>query len=399
MTPGSTSPESGLPSSGGAPASMAAGLGGVRAEIFASRGLASRWYTDPELARTEHDRLFARQWCAIGVASDIVRPGATLPVELNGVPVVAVRDEAGKVNVFHNVCSHRGMRLVEEPCVAQGLLRCPYHSWSYSLDGRLRATPSIGGPGVNRTAGFDKSAHGLKPVRSAVWFDQIFVNLDGKAPEFADFIRPLAERWSAFDPDAFRHGASDSYLRFELACNWKLAVENYCEAYHLPWVHPGLNSYSRLEDHENLIEPDGFSGQISRVYNPLLAEDGSSLPNQPGLGDYWLHGAEYVSLFPNLLLGLHRDHFFAIRLEAQGPARTVEHLHFYYLGEGADAERFAPLRAANARIWRQVFVEDVRVVEGMQHGRASPAFDGGLFSPVMDGANHCFHLWAARRLA
>ena len=216
-------------------------VGGVAADIRHSRGLPSRWYVEAELGSLEHERLFARAWCAIGVASDIAAPGAILPVELNGMPLIAVRDEAGAVGVFHNVCSHRGMKLVGEPCQVQGLLRCPYHSWSYSLDGRLRATPSIGGPGVNRADGFDKARHGLKPVRSAVWFDQIFVNIDGKAPPFEEFIRPLAERWRAFDPAAFRHGASDSYLRFELACNWKLAVENYCEAYHLPWVHPGLN--------------------------------------------------------------------------------------------------------------------------------------------------------------
>jgi len=391
------SPESGQQS--GSSEAVPTAAGGVAADIRHSRGLPSRWYVEAELGLLEHERLFARAWCAIGVASDIAAPGAILPVELNGMPLIAVRDEAGAVGVFHNVCSHRGMKLVGEPCRVQGLLRCPYHSWSYSLDGRLRATPSIGGPGVNRADGFDKGLHGLKPVRSAVWFDQIFVNIDGKAPTFEEFIRPLAERWRAFDPAAFRHGASDSYLRFELACNWKLAVENFCEAYHLPWVHPGLNSYSRLEDHESLVELDKFSGQVSRVYNPILAEDGSGLPSHPGLSDYWQHGAEYVSLFPNLLLGIHRDHFFAIRLEPQGPARTVEHLHFYYLGEGAGSERFAALRAANARIWRQVFIEDVGVVEGMQRGRASPAFDGGLFSPVMDGANHCFHLWAAKRLA
>lgn len=370
----------------------------ARDRAAARRGLASRWYVDPAARMIEHERLFAGEWAAIGVASDLAAPGALRPVEVNGVPLLAVRDEAGGVRVFHNVCSHRGLKLVEGPCSVQGLVRCRYHSWSYGLDGRLRATPSIGGPGIHRVEGFEKELHGLKPVRSTVWFDQIFVNIDGHARAFADLIAPLEARWHAFDPAAFRHGASDSYLRFELDCNWKLAVENYCEAYHLPWVHPGLNSYSRLEDHDNLIEPDRYAGQITRVYDPILAEDGSSLPSHPGLDEYWRHGAEYVALFPNLLLGIHRDHFFALRLEPQGVGRTVEHLHFYYLGEGAAGARFAALRAANARIWRQVFAEDVGVVEAMQRGRQSPAFDGGVFSPVMDTANHCFHRWAAARL-
>src|SRR3546814_15003614 len=99
------------------------------------------------------------------------------------------RDHDGALRVFHNVCSHRGLRLVTEPCRARGLIRCPYHSWSYALDGSLKATPFIGGPGTSTCEGFDKAGHGLKPVRSAVWADAVFVDLSGQAPAFAEIGR------------------------------------------------------------------------------------------------------------------------------------------------------------------------------------------------------------------
>jgi phenylpropionate dioxygenase-like ring-hydroxylating dioxygenase large terminal subunit len=294
--------------------------------------------------------------------------------------------------------------LIDRPTRVRSVIRCPYHSWCYALDGALKATPHVGGPGHNVCAEIDCSALGLRRVRSVVWFDMIFVDLSGEAADFETYIRPLAERWSAFDPSAIRHGGADASLKLEVACNWKLAVENYCESYHLPWVHPGLNSYSRLEDHDNIVEPGLFSGQATRVYAPKLAEDGRRFPDFPSLAAagpvaeaYWRTRGEYAALFPNALLGVHRDHFFAIRLEPLAPDKTVEHLEIYFADERALGEGFTDLRRKLRDMWREVFIEDVLVVEGMQRGRASPAFSGGVFSPVMDEATHAFHVWAADR--
>jgi choline monooxygenase len=321
-----------------------------------------------------------------------------LPRNLMGLPLILLRDAAGALRVFHNVCSHRGVELVTERCHVNGVLRCPYHSWAYDLEGNLKATPFIGGPNVNRCDGFDKSAHGLKPVRTAIWFDMVFVNLDGKARDFADYIAPLAERWSMFDGSMIRHSGADSSATFDVRCNWKLAVENYCEAYHLPWVHPALNTYSRLEDHYNIVEEDRFAGQGSRVYRPNLTDTGEELPNFPGLPTQFRGGAEYAALFPNVLLGVHQDHFMAVHLEPVAVDRTLEHMELYYVGDAALDDGYAAIRAANLKAWKLVFAEDVGVVEGMQRGRASPAFDGGVFSPVMDVPTHTFHKWAAQRL-
>jgi len=370
----------------------------VLAETAQAKALPNEAYVDPDFLAYERERLFEAGWACIGFGKDVPHPGDVVPRSLLGRPLILLRNAQGEIRVFHNVCSHRGVELVAEPCHVTGALRCPYHSWAYDLEGRLKATPFIGGPGNNRVEGFDKSAHGLKPVRAAVWFDMVFVNVDGKAPEFSAYIAPLADRWSMFDSSLIRHAGPDSSTTFDVKCNWKLAVENYCEAYHLPWVHPGLNSYSKLEDHYNINEWDSFAGQGSRVYRPSLTETGRELPNFPNLPTQFRGGAEYAALFPNVLLGVHQDHFFALRLEPVGVDRTIEHVELYYVGDDALSDDYATIRSANLKTWSQVFAEDVDLVERMQRGRASPAFDGGVFSPVMDVPTHCFHKWAAQRL-
>jgi choline monooxygenase len=363
------------------------------------KGLSNRFYTDTVHFEFERDELFAKTWACVGFGSDVPAAGDLVPVSLLGIPLILLRDRQGQLKVFHNVCSHRGMRLVDKPARCNTVIRCPYHSWAYDLDGALKATPKFGGPDSNNLNGFDRSAHGLREVRSAVWFDTVFVDLSGRAPTFETYIRPLRDRWRMFDESLIRHSGSDSSLKLSVNCNWKLAVENYCESYHLPWVHPGLNSYSKLEDHYNIIEDGAFAGQGSRAYKPALTADGLELPTFPDLPAAWRGAAEYVALFPNLLIGVHQDHVKAVRIEPLSAERTVEHMEIFYVGDAALADGYREVRAANLAAWCQVFQEDVFAVEGMQAGRRSPAFDGGLFSPVMDAATHCFHRWTAGRSA
>jgi len=275
-------------------------------------------------------------------------------------------------------------------------IRCPYHSWCYELDGRLRTTPHVGGPGTNRHDAIDRGSLGLVEVASHEWLGVVWINLDGRAGPFEDHAATLRGRWAEFDRPL--HTAPDSMFELEVACNWKLAVENYCESYHLPWVHPGLNSYSRLEDHYNIEAPGAFSGQGTLVYRPMLSEDGRRFPDFPDLARKWNEGAEYVALYPNVLLGVHRDHTFAIVLCPEGTERTRERVAIFYTEERVLGQDWHAMRAANARMWKEVFVEDIFVVEGMQRGRHATGFDGGRFSPAMDGPTHCFHAWAAERL-
>ncbi len=216
-----------------------------------------------------------------------------------------------------------------------------------------------------------------------MFWDLVFVNLSGDAVPFETFSSKLRARWGDFDMSLIRHGGADSSLQLTVNCNWKLAVENYCEAYHLPVIHPALNAYSRLEDHYNINEEDAFAGQGSTAYTPLLVAEGPDLPHFPDLPDKWGRAAEYAALFPNVLLGIHQDHYFAILLEPVAVDR-------------AQAPGYAATRAANLATWKTVFDEDVGIVERLQRGRQSPGFAGGVFSPRMDPPTHCFHKWLAR---
>jgi len=371
----------------------------VDAPIARARGLPNAAYAGADFVYFEARRLWRRGWACIGFASDVPHRGDARPVELGGVPLLLLRAKDGGIRVFHNVCRHRGMKLATAPTRFANVVRCSYHSWCYDHDGALVIAPHVGGPGCNVHPAIDRAELGLAAVRTAIWWDFVFVDLDGGAPAFATWIAPLAARWAALDVARLRApAAEEGAFAIDVAANWKLAVENYAEAYHLPWVHPGLNSYSRLEDHDNVIEPGAFSGQLTRAYQPPLDEAGRRFPAFERLPAFWETGAEYVALYPNLLLGVHRDHGFAILLEPLSCARTREHVRLYYLDGAAHDPALATLRRRMRALWREVFEEDVAVVEGMQAGRASPAFDGGRFSPAMDAPTHAFHRWVAVRL-
>lgn len=364
-------------------------------EATAAPPLGNSAYTDPAFFAAELDRLWGKSWVCIGFAHEVPEPGCVRPVSLAGKPLLMLRDHAGKLRVFWNVCRHRGMQLVSEPGRLAGVVRCPYHSWCYALDGELKVTPHVGGPGQNTDPAIDRTELGLLPVRSAEWLGCVFVDLAGEAPPFAEHIAPLARRWADF-ADRPLYAGSECGFTLEVACNWKLAVENYCESYHLPWVHPGLNSYSRLEDHYTVIEA-GFAGQGTLAYRPLLAADGRRLPAFPDLPEKWSEGAEYVALYPNLLLGVHKDHTFALRLEPLAADRTREHVALWFADPSALDADHSTLRQRLGELWREVFAEDIGVVEGMQRGRQADAFDGGVFSPVMDAATAAFHGWVTAR--
>ncbi len=368
-------------------------LNAVRRPISSAHGLPNEHYIDQAVFEEERHALLMTGWSGLAVAADIPTTGDAVPVTFLDMPLLLIRDKAGAVRVFHNICRHRGMILVDAARKIEGAIRCPYHSWCYSTEGRLVSTPHVGGPGQNTADGIDKSLLGLIEVRSYVWMDVIWINLSGEAQPFEEANADLLARWAEFDKPLY-HGGADSHFQLSVNCNWKLAVENYCESYHLPWVHPDLNVYSRLEDHYHIEAPSRYSGQGTLVYRQLKGDDGHTFPDFAGLSDKWDTAAEYITAYPNVLLGVHRDHAFAIILVPQAPGRTVENIHLYYAQPDTDPA----LRARNTKLWKQVFEEDIFVVEGMQHGRQTPMFDGGRFSPAMDGPTHLFHSWVAEQM-
>ena len=368
-------------------------LSRVKKTLGTANGLPNAHYIDPAVFAEERDALLFGQWAGLAVAADVPEAGDAKPITFMGMPLLLLRDRNDQVRVFQNTCRHRGMILVEEPRKIEGAIRCPYHSWCYSTEGKLVSTPHVGGPGRNTHPDVDRATLGLIEIRSHIWRDVVWVNVDGQAPEFEVAMKPVMDRWAKFERPLY-HGGADSKFVLSVKSNWKLAVENYCESYHLPWVHPGLNSYSRLEDHYNIEEYGAYSGQGTLVYRQLEGTNGAKFTDFEGLDAKWDTAAEYISVYPNVLLGMHRDHAFAIVLVPKGPEETEENIHLYYATPETDAE----LRAKNTEQWKVVFEEDIFVVEGMQRGRHGVNFDGGRFSPAMDGPTHCFHDWVAGKV-
>jgi choline monooxygenase len=368
-------------------------LSSVRRPVSEANGLPNEHYINHDIFEEEKHALLFSNWAGLAVGADVPETGDAVPITFLGMPLLLIRDRSSRIRVFQNTCRHRGMILVETAQKIEGAIRCPYHSWCYATDGRLISTPHVGGPGKNTHKDIDRTTLGLTEIRTHIWRDVVWINVDGQAPPFEQAMQDAIQRWAEFD-QPMHHGGADSRFDLTVKCNWKLAVENYCESYHLPWVHPGLNSYSRLEDHYNIESYNHYSGQGTLVYRQLEGENGARFPDFTGLSDKWQTAAEYLAIYPNVLLGVHRDHAFTILLIPDGPESTVEQVHFYYPSTSTDKA----LRSKNTAQWKDVFEEDIFVVEGMQRGRHGAQFDGGRFSPVMDAPTHCFHDWTAKNI-
>ena len=370
--------------------------------ITESAALPNRAYTSHDDWLKERDTVIAQTWAGLGFSNDIAEPGSVYPVTFMGLPLVMARDQHGRARVFHNVCRHRGMQLVVEAGDAGLVIRCPYHKWGYDLSGQLKTTPNIGGMGVHEVAGFDCADHALTRVRCDESMGVVFINLSGDAPALSEHLEPLLSRWRdlagpSFDQQLTADKGEHGSMELVLNSNYKLAVENYCESYHLPFVHPDLNTYSPLDAHYNLTVDPLASGQGTRVYD-LTRGDSEPLPQFADWDSERLKTAEYLSLYPNVLLGIQADHFFVILLMSEAVDQTRERLQFLYADTAATDEAYGARRESLHAAWSIVFAEDISVVEGMQRGRASPAFDGGLFTPLMDVPTHHFHQWFLSRL-
>ena len=375
----------------------------VNNSIEKAHGLPNECYTSKDYTLIERKKLFEDKWIVVGVASSIPEIGDVKPIDILGMPILILRNKQNEVKVFHNVCSHRGVKLVSKSGKINSLIRCPYHSWSYSLDGELMATPHIGGMNKHSADGFDKSKSNLKEIRSYIWLDLIMININQNEMSFEEYIKPLSDRWEKFwpikDRELIHHSNDFGYFKLNAKCNWKFAIENYCESYHLPWVHPGLNSYSKIEDHYHIQGlPNRFAGQGTVVYNPQF-KGKEKLPSFPNWPKDKENIAEYVALFPNVMLGIHKDHYYAYWIEPINHEFTLEHMELYYVGEqAAQANKFKSLRKQNHKQWEDIQKEDVDIIQGMQTGRNSPSYNGGNFSPVMDNPTHHFHKWVAQNL-
>ncbi len=359
-------------------------------ETEEARGLPNAAFTDPGFHDLERTRLFPRSWVFAAPASAVPDSGDVLPVEVAGHPVVIVRGSDGAVRVFHNVCPHRGARLVTERRCAAVTLTCPYHAWSYSLDGALKGRPHYHGHGRHQTGPADADVR-LFEVPSRTWHDWVFVNLDGAAEPFESFIGPVEEHFAGYDIAQFRR--SQRTMAVPFACNWKLAVENYCDFYHVFLVHPALHDamsgqtrQSMWTGGRHLLNGYAFSG------NGIADEgEGLELPVQRGLTPALAQSTRYAVLFPNFAVNVYPESVQAVLFEPKAHDRTVMHMWFYYVGEAADAADHDAARGRLYDDWARLNAEDEGICRRLQEGRACDAYDGGRMAPHWDRGTIHFH--------
>ena len=356
----------------------------VTAPIEVALGLPNRAYTDEAFLQDEFEKVLGRGWIGIAFEHDAARPGDLFPVMAAGQPLVVVRGRDARIRVFHNICRHRGTKLVDAPCSNRQRIVCPYHAWSYDLDGALRATPNFSGPNDHGHATLEEGTQDLIEVRSGLWNHVVMVNLSGDAPALKDWTAGLDTRWAPFDIDNMAPGDE---MTFSFQANWKLVLENFLESYHLPAVHPVLNAYSPLEDHL-LVVDELFMGQLSLNYTP--SDDGNALPRFAKLPEERQAAGEYLLLFPTLMVSVTPDHYRVTIVTPVSATQTHQRWQFYFVGEDSREARFAGARSAVLERVTAYTEEDIAILERLQAGRRSSGYDGGRFSPFHETTTHRF---------
>ena len=229
------------------------------AETFTSgaKTLPQRYFVSPEIFAKEQDLIFSTQWVLVGHQSQIAKTGDYFISEVAGESLIVVRDKEKEVRGFYNVCRHRGTRLCEDQSGHSSAIQCPYHAWTYGLDGRL-----IGAPHMDEVPGFDKAEHSLHAINLALWEGFIFVNLANEPAPLEEVFAPLAGKFSHWNLPKLR---SAKRIEYDVRANWKLIFENYSECYHCPGVHPTLSKVSPYDSAENDLTEGPFLGGFMQI--------------------------------------------------------------------------------------------------------------------------------------
>jgi Rieske 2Fe-2S family protein len=348
-------------------------------------------YTSDEVFAAERREIFARSWTCVARATDVPAAGDHVVVDVTGDSVLLLRGADGVLRAFYNVCRHRGSRLVLEAC-GQGATRllCPYHAWSYQIDGSLGGAPQM-------PASFRREDHGLLPVRMEIFHGFVFVNLDADAP-------PLAVQFAQLpNLDRYRMGELVRGPRFEydVAANWKLICENYSECYHCPSAHPQLARLTELIGRsERAIEAgDCFNGGPMRLRDGIETMSGSGrspLTGIAGLSDAEARLVNYYVIYPTLLLSPHPDYVMVHLLWPLAPDRTRVVCDF--LVGAADAARSADELADVTTFWDVTNRQDWQLCERVQAAAGSRGFLPGPYQTSEDCV-HTFDRWYADRMA
>ncbi len=377
------------------------------AETFqaGAKTLPQRYFVSPDILAEELEKIFRGQWVLVGHQSQLGDAGDYFIAEVAGESLIFASDQRSTIRGFYNVCRHRGSRLLEDQNGNVAAIQCPYHAWTYGLDGRL-----LGAPHMNDVPGFRKADYSLHPVNLALWEGFIFVNLAETSAERGGYsslekwFASLAGKFSRWNLSALR---SAKRIEYDVRANWKLIFENYSECYHCLGVHPELSKISPYDSAENDLTEGPFLGGFMRIakgksltlsgnacalgiadspraHNRVPAHDRGGQQRKSDRDYEQEHEHEgknrvfYYSIFPNTLLSLHPDYVMVHQLWPQSPERTLILCDWFFHPEAFRRADFDPDDAVE--FWDLVNRQDWHVCELSQQGISSRAYEPGPYS-------------------
>lgn len=331
------------------------------------------WYFDQRIQELERETVFSCSWQMVGHGDQIREPGQYITCEVAGKPILVIRGNDGGLRGFFNVCRHHAAAVLAKPEGKTEILRCPYHGWTYNLEGRLIVTPEFAG-----VRNFDRSANGLISVRTAIWEGLVFVNLASGGPSLEDFMGAnLAQRIHQLGLEKLQWVARHAY---RLNCNWKVFVDNYLDGgYHVPHIHRGLNSI--LDPAHYTIETgERFCLQSSPISNDGSVDAQTAAVRKGCALYYWI--------YPNLMIDWYEGVMDTNLVCPCGVDRTEVIFDFYFADNSASAQE---RNLASIAVSERIQAEDVAICESVQRGLASRAYSTGRLSVRREAGEHLFH--------
>jgi phenylpropionate dioxygenase-like ring-hydroxylating dioxygenase large terminal subunit len=366
----------------------------VHEQIECAHTLASRFYTDPHILEIEQARIFRRTWQLVGTLDQscgevngakrtISDPESFFTADVSGEPVIIVRDKEGTLRAFSNVCRHRaGPITLGSGC--KNVLRCQYHGWTYTLDGRLIGTPDVDGFEF-----FDRSTMGMVPLRCEVWEQFIFVNFDQNAEPLAAFLGQIPQQARGFAFEGLHLAERRDYV---INCNWKVYVDNYLEGYHIPIAHPGL--MREIDYAQYRTDTFRYYSQQFAPIRALKPDDAGERAYAPGTNT--LQEALYFWIFPNLMLNIYPDNISTNLIVPINHEKTLTIFEWFFHDVSSQRVRERIQKAVTFS--DEVQQEDILLCENVQRGLRSSTYDRGRYSVKRENGVHHFHMLLAEFL-
>ncbi|WNC67163.1 aromatic ring-hydroxylating dioxygenase subunit alpha [Thalassotalea nanhaiensis] len=328
----------------------------------------SAWYTTPEIANLEQDSVFTNNWLIAARVEQFKQQGDYVATEIAGQPIVIVRSES--IKAFYNVCRHHAAQVMKTGTGCARALTCPYHAWSYKLDGTLAATPKFA-----EVCNFDKSKNGLKEVRVEIWQQWVFICLNDNAAPLSEFLGDLVNQFEPLNIEKMNFHKRVSY---EMNCNWKVYVDNYLDGgYHVPILHKGLNS--------------ALDGKLYKIEikDKYCLQSCPTKKRDNEFSDVRTGTARYFWQYPNVMFNLY-DGIMGIMIVEPISVDSCRVI-FDYFFDDSNPKNTQEFKDNSVTIANKVQAEDSYVCESVQRGLASKGYDTGRLSVSKEAGEHLFH--------